>query len=48
MDIELFWNIFDFWEEESTRDGARGGYEAGGAPAPLGTPLTLLGHPQES
>ena len=29
-DRELFWNICDFWEEESTRDGARGGHEAGG------------------
>ena len=38
-DGELFWNICDFWEEESTRDGARGGHEAGGAPAPL------VGHP---
>ena len=25
----LFWNICDFWEEESTRDGARGGHEGG-------------------
>ena len=29
---DFFWNICDFWEEESTRDGARGGHEAGGAP----------------
>ena len=29
---ELFWNIYDFWEVKSTRDGARGGQEIGGAP----------------
>ena len=29
-DGEYFWNICDFWEEESTRDGARGGNEARG------------------
>ena len=23
----LFWNICDFWEEESTQDGARGGHK---------------------
>ena len=28
-DEELFWNICDLWEEESTRDGARGGHEGG-------------------
>ena len=28
-DGELFWNICDFWEEESTRDDARGGHEIG-------------------
>ena len=31
-DGDFFWNICDFWEEESTRDDARGGHEAGGAP----------------
>ena len=31
-DGELFWNICDFWEVKSTRDGARGGQEIGGAP----------------
>ena len=31
MDGELFWNICDFWEVKSTRDGARGGQEIGGA-----------------
>ena len=30
MDGELFWNIWDFPEEESTRNGVRGGHEAGG------------------
>ena len=33
-DGELFWNIYDFWEEKSTRDGARGGHEAGGRACP--------------
>ena len=42
-DGELFWNIRKIPEEESTRDGARGGQEAGGLPAPLGAPLTLVG-----
>ena len=32
MDGELFWNICDFWEVKSMRDGARGGQEIGGAP----------------
>ena len=44
-DGEYIWNIYDFWEEKSTRDGARGGHEAGGVPAPLGTPLTLVAPP---
>ena len=30
MDGELFWNIWDFPEEESTRNGVRGGHEIGG------------------
>ena len=30
MNGELFWNIYDFWEEESTRNGVRGGHETGG------------------
>ena len=29
---ELFWNIYDFQEVKSPRDGARGGQEIGGAP----------------
>ena len=34
-DGEYFWNIYDFWEEETTRDDAQGGHEAGGrAPYP--------------
>ena len=45
MDGEYFWNIWKIPEEESTRDGARGGHEAGGVHAPLGAPLTLVGHP---
>ena len=31
-DGELFWNICDLGEEESMRDGAQGGHEAGGTP----------------
>ena len=31
---ELFWNTCDFWEEKSTRDGARGGHKAGGRACP--------------
>ena len=39
-DGDFFWNIYDFWEEKSTRDGARGGHEAGGcAPDPRGPPV---------
>ena len=30
-DGAYFWNIYDFWEVKSTRDGARGCQEAGGA-----------------
>ena len=29
MDGELFWNIWDFPEEESTQNGVRGGHETG-------------------
>ena len=40
MDGEYYWNIWEIWEEESTRDGARGGHEAGGrAPDPRGPPV---------
>ena len=35
-DGELFWNIWDFSKEESTRNGARGGQEIGGTPSPPG------------
>ncbi len=31
-DRDFFWNICDFWEEETTRDDARGVHMAGGAP----------------
>ena len=30
MDGELFWNVCEFWEVKSTRDGARGGHKARG------------------
>ena len=44
-DEELFWNIYDFWEVKSTRDGARGGHEAGRC-APGGRrALNPRGHP---
>ena len=35
-DGELFWNIWDFPEEESMRNGAQGDQEIGGAPSPPG------------
>ena len=44
MDGELFWNICDFWEEESTRDGARGGHETGGVPQGCRRALESPGH----
>ena len=44
-DGEYFWNIWEIWEEESMRDGARGGHEAGGAPAPTGRAPDPHGHP---
>ena len=45
MDGEYFWNIYDFWEEESMRDGARGGHEAGGVPQGGGRAPDPRGHP---
>ena len=43
MDEEYFWNIYDFWEEKSTRDDARGGHSAGErAPDPHGHPVRRL------
>ena len=52
MDGEFFWNIYDFREVKSMRDGVQGGHEVGGralppkrAPDPRGLPvrwLTLL------
>ena len=38
----LFWNIYDFWEVKSTRDGARGGQEIGGAPRLSRVPVRRL------
>ena len=40
----FFWNICGFWEEESTRDDARGGHEAGGAPQGVRRALDARGH----
>ena len=58
MDEELFWNICDFWEVKSTRDGARGGHEGGAhahsrqaRPCPSWPPRKAVGallSPQES
>ena len=45
MDGELFWNIWDFPEEESTRNGARGGHETGGCALPPGRALDSRGPP---
>ena len=44
-DGELFWNIWDFPEEESTRNGVRGGHEIGGAPPTPGRALGSRGPP---
>ena len=42
-DGAYFWNIWKILEEESTRDGARGGHEAGGrTPDPHGPPVRQL------
>ena len=38
-DRELFWNIWDFSEEESTQNGVRGGHETGGRALPPGRAL---------
>ena len=46
---DFFWNIYDFWEVKSTRNGIRGGHEVGGhalppkrAPGPRGPPVRQL------
>ena len=44
-DRDFFWNIYDFLEEESTRDDARGGHEAGGVPQGVRRALGPRGHP---
>ena len=44
-DGDFFWNIYDFWEEESTRDDARGAHEVGARPGEAGAPLTLVATP---
>ena len=45
MDGELFWNIWDFPEEESMRNSVRGGHETGGAPPTPGRALGSRGPP---
>jgi hypothetical protein len=40
---DLFWNICDFWEKESTQDGARGGHEAPGRGQGVVAPRWLVG-----
>ena len=42
---DIFWNICDFLEEESTRDDALGGHEVGGAPQVVSHALGPRGHP---
>ena len=44
-DGDFFWNIYDFWEEESTRDDARGAHEVGGAPQGVRRAPDPRGHP---
>ena len=44
-DGELFWNIWDFSEEESTRNGVRGGHKTGGHALPPGRVLDSRGPP---
>ena len=45
MDGELFWNIWDFPEEESTRNGVQGGHETGGHALPPWRALDSRGPP---
>ena len=52
-DGELFWNIWDFPEDESTWNGVRGGHETGAPPGraldprgPLGYRLALIPLPK--
>ena len=42
---DLFWNLYKFWEVESSQDDARGGHEAGGAPQGVRRALAPRGHP---
>ena len=44
-DGDFFWNIYDFWEVKSTRDGVRGGHEVGGRALPLRRPPDPRGPP---
>src|SRR3989337_2400923 len=44
-DRDFFWNIYEFWEVESSRDDARGAHEAGGAPQGGRRALYPRGHP---
>ena len=44
-DRKYFWNIYDFWEEEPSRDDARGGHEAGGVPEGGRSTPDPRGHP---
>ena len=45
MDGELFWNIWDFSEEESMRNSVRGGQEIGGPALPPGHAWHSCGPP---
>ena len=44
-DGDCFWNIYDFWEENSMRYDARGAHEAGGVPQGIRHALGPRGHP---
>ena len=44
-DGDFFWNIYDFWEVKSTRNGVRGGHETGGRALPPGRDLGSRGPP---
>ena len=42
---DFIWNLYDFWEEESMRDDARGVHEVGGTPQGVRRAPDPRGHP---
>ena len=44
-DGDFFWNIYDFWEVKSTRNGVRGGHETAGRALPPGRAWHSCGPP---